>query len=135
MLLFSSSKTRGSASERGKEKERENRGNVRASAQTESRTRPAHLTTAMPALSQSTSLSQTDFRAQYTALVAYWRTTAQTNQTYHSARLLGREVPLALSTETPTTGNCPTASRMVLPRRNTRCSPRRRMGPCRRTVP
>lgn len=135
MLLFSSNKTRGSASERGKEKERENRGNVRASAQTESHTRPAHLTTATPAPSQSTSLSQTDFRAQYTALVACWQTTAQTQQIYHLAHLLGQEVPLALSTETPATGNCPTASRMVLPRLNIRCSPRRRMVPCRRTVP
>ena len=135
MLLFSSSKTRGSASERGKGKEKENRENVRASAQTENRTRPARLTIAMPAPFQSTSLSQTDSRAQYTALEACWPTTVQTNQTYHSAHLLGRAAPLALSMESPTTGSCPTASRMVHPRRNIRCSPRRRMAPCRRTVP
>lgn len=135
MLLFSSTKTRGSASERGKVRERENRGNVRASAQTESHTRPAHLTIAMPAPSQSTSLSQTDSRAQYTAPVAYWPTTAQIQQTYRSAHLLGQEAHLALSTETPAVGSCPTASRMVLARRNIRCSPRRRMALCRRTVP
>lgn len=135
MLLFSSSKTRGSASERGNEKETENRGNVRASAQTENRTRPARLTIAMPAPSQYTSPSQIDSRAQYTALVAYWQTTVQTHQTCRSAHLLGQEGPLALSTETPATGSWRTASRMVLPRRNIRCSPRRPMGPCLRTAP
>lgn len=137
MLFFSNSKTRGSASVRGKGKgrEKENKGNVRASAQTENHTRPAHRTTAMPAPSQSTSPSQTDSRAQYTALVVSWPTTVRTQQACHSAHLLGRGVLLALSMETPTTGSFPTASRMVLPRRSIRCSLRRRMAPYRRTVP
>lgn len=135
MLLFSSNKTRESASERGKGRGRESRENVRASAQTENRTRPARLTTAMPAPSQSTSLSQTDSQAQYTALEACWQTTVQTNQTYHSAHLLGLAAPLALSMESPTIGSCHTGSRTALPRRNIRCSPRRPMAPCRRTVP
>lgn len=135
MLLSSSSKTKECASERGSGKEKENRGNVKASAQTENHTRPARLTTAMPAPSRSTSLSQTDSQAQYTALVAYWPTTVQTHQACHSAHLLGQEVPLALFMGTPTTGSFPMAYRTVLPRRNIRCSPRRRTVPCPRTVP